>query len=319
MWTMLFHITFFNIIKMIKKLILTGFILYSTITHSFGQIRTIIVIADEKDKMPLPYATIKVLHKPIGYISDSMGVVKVNMYDQDTLLLEYSGYQTAKVVVKRSADTIFLTPKVNELPEVTVRSYTTEKKYGTFPYKKRISLRISTSSEFAKTIRVPDGNSGYRVKAIFLPHGFNKNTPATCKLHLYKADAQGAPGEDILKEPVFITKKPSKNDYYFDLTEQNLMLTDTLLFIGIECIIENSITFDSLQRITDEKLRHKISENAPLKLFYKDTEAALSTSYNVAFFRFFNSQYYQWIPSGNQVYPGNFSGGLVIEVLINER
>jgi hypothetical protein len=60
---------------------------------------------------------------------------------------------------------------------------------------------------------------------------------ATVKIHFYKADANGFPGEELLTKDYIVTIQKGVVRNGFDLTELNLKMPKTGLFIGFEKLL----------------------------------------------------------------------------------
>ena len=272
---------------------------------SFSQSRHI-VIADEEDKTTLPYATIKVMNKSKGYYADSNGVLCLPKNNADTLFVEYSGYLSSIFIVDTKRDTIFLKRKSYALPEVVVRQLRHPSEIGLFKFSNKSVLCFTTSMEYATKIDLSGFIGYYKVQKIYLPAElfYKKFNNVVCKLHLYKADKNGFPDEDILVEPIILKRNYFfDKDFYTDISDQNIITAEKMLFIGVECFFE-----DSLQ-VENSKVNYNSS---PIRLYMKEEKQTTATEYNNSFYRIFDSKNYNWKGNGNSRFPGKFSAGLVI-------
>ncbi|MBX2889162.1 MAG: hypothetical protein KF829_10995 [Ferruginibacter sp.] len=280
------------------------FLLLQTLI-SFSQNKSIL-IADSEDKTPLPYATIKVVNSNKGFHSNRYGVVNLKINELDTLLVEYSGYSKRNVVIHNS-DTIFLERKINMLPEVVVTKMRERQNVGTFKYSTHNTLVFTTSMEYAIKIDLTQIKKTYKIEKVFLPVKLNKRIPnLICKLHIYKADDKGMPSDELLEKPIILKKEYFLNASFFvDISEQNIITSEEILFLGVECFYEN------ISKETPEIQTSNNHYNSPIRLFY-DNETHPPKVNSQTFYRIFDRKNYNWIGNENSSFPPNFCGGLVI-------
>jgi len=294
-----------------KYKILTVFSFSLISLVSFSQAKNV-VIADASDRSPLPYATIKVVNKNRGYYADKNGVVNILNAQPDSLLIEYVAHVSCNVVIKDIADSIFLKRKEYELLPVEIKTLNTQHELGSFKRKTFYSLFFSESSEYALKIDLSGIKDNYKVKQFFLPLDINKRTFNDCvvKLHLYKEADNGTPGEDILNKPLILGKDDLPgNNFYIDVSAQNLVLSEKYLFVGIECIIGKELNDSTL---TGNKAFNQQSRNSPVSLYIAKEKQFFDGSYGHTFMRHLNSPSYQWQPEADSKNPMNISAGLVI-------
>ena len=294
-----------------NKLLLSILFLNFISLNSHAQNKNV-VIADEDDKSSLPYATIKVLNKNKGYYSDINGVVIIPEYNSDSLLIEYSGYFSCKLIIKKNVDTIFLKRKVTEMPNVVVLNLKNKHEFGIFNYKKSFIVSFPRSMEYAIKLDLSEIKGDYKVKELFLPMGYNNkvSNDCNCKLHLYRSDENGFPVEDVLNKPVILRKEYFlNNNFNIDISDQNLFLSEKILFIGIECILS---PLDSISQIAAKNNFKQPHTNSPVFLYSNGKNQFFDTNYNHTFFRLLEGKYYTWTGSKNSIFPPSFSAGLVI-------
>ena len=88
---------------------------------SFSQ--TNITVIDSLTRKPIPNATIKVLHKPLGCYANDKGEFELSIITEtDTLLISENGYYKRKIEVSKilASKTISLLPEIISLNEVTI-------------------------------------------------------------------------------------------------------------------------------------------------------------------------------------------------------
>lgn len=207
----------------------------------FTQVSQRLVVSDAVSRKGIPYATVKVLNKPNGTYADSLGHFEVKTKANDSLLVTCVGYQSRIVVPKQ--DTIFLNPVVVNLAEVKVRSkkpkeyavgLADSRRSGIFQFRGNIHI------EHAIMIKIPDSFTYYRIKGVKF-NALHRNGISLVRLHIYKQNNAGLPGEELLPEDVIINKDKGSNDQ-IDLSRFNLILNDRVLFVGVENIQLNEVS-----------------------------------------------------------------------------
>jgi hypothetical protein len=254
------------------------------------------VVADSADKLALPYATVKVINKNYGCYSDVNGLVTIQADENDSLLITYTGYRNALVTLKKNDDTIFLAKKIYDEPEVTLISLVKETKAGFFKYRSFFTFFFGESSELAMGIDLSGIERSYRINKIYLPLDINRKTfqNSVCKIHLYKQDAHGRPGEELLRKPVLVDKTfGTKNDFYIDISDQDIVCSEKILFIGIECAMDK-ITDTYKQGLSERKDFNQKARTSPISLFFAKDTAYFNGSYDHQFFRTLTEKSYQW-------------------------
>jgi hypothetical protein len=198
------------------------------------------VISDAVSRKGIPYATIKVVNQPDGAYADESGRFTVKTSAKDSLLVTCVGYQSKTVVPQQ--DTIFLDPVVVNLGEVKVRikkpkeyavGLADSRRNGTFQFRGNIHI------EHAIMIKIPDSFTYYRIKGVRF-NALHRNGISLVRLHIYKQNNAGLPGEELLPEDVIINKDKGSNDK-IDLSRFNLILNDRVLFVGVENIQLNEV------------------------------------------------------------------------------
>jgi hypothetical protein len=198
------------------------------------------VVSDAVSRKGIPYATIKVVNQPDGTYADESGWFTVKTSAKDSLLVTCVGYQSKTVVAQ--LDTIFLAPVVVNLGEVKVRSKKTkEYAVGLADSRRsgRYQFRGNIHMEEAIRIKIPDSFTYYRIKGVRF-NALHRNGISPVRLHIYKQNNAGLPGEELLPEDVIINKDKGSNDQ-IDLSRFNLILNDRVLFVGVENIQLNEV------------------------------------------------------------------------------
>ena len=201
-------------------------------------------IMDEETMNPISYASVGVLGKEIGSISDSAGTFKVNLPTQvkesDTILITSVGYYSLKVAVKEATKKNMFQLKAIEgvLPSVMVYDLKKSGRMGddTVNYSfYRGWYEYRTGGEIGRIINVL--HKKYKLNRIAFQVD---NKCDTCWLRLrVRKVAHFEPAEDLLQQSVIIpvTKHtPLDGVMEFDISDLGLLLREKKIYIGFEVI-----------------------------------------------------------------------------------
>ena len=194
------------------------------------------VVVDESGK-PIPYVNIWVENENIGTTSEENGEFSIAASANKNLIFSILGFE--KRVLKASeASNVIMKAVSFPLDEVVVARH--------FETKKIEIGQINNSVLEAF-------DNGPRIDVKFFPYEaaykktkFIKKVSiltdsridnATVKIHFYKADANGFPGEELLTRDYIVTIQKGVVRNGFDLTDLNLKMPKTGLFIGFEKLL----------------------------------------------------------------------------------
>ena len=194
------------------------------------------VVVDESGK-PIPYVNIWVENENIGTTSEENGAFSIPAFANKNLIFSILGFE--KRVLKASeASNVIMKAVSFQLDEVVVARH--------FETKKIEIGQINNSVLEAF-------DNGPRIDVKFFPYEaaykktkFIKKVSiltdsridnATVKIHFYKADANGFPGEELLTRDYIVTIQKGVVRNGFDLTDLNLKMPKTGLFIGFEKLL----------------------------------------------------------------------------------
>jgi hypothetical protein len=208
--------------------------------HSFAHSQTIRggVLLSAKDGSKVPYATIKVLHKPFGTFSDDNGVFEINASLSDSLFITSIGYADKIISISDfSSDTVFLSPHLAKLPDVIVakREFAGKEILGFLNVKSDFRWGPSGfSEEFAQKICIPFGAVVKILKVSLSIDKFNTRFPVL--VHIYSVDKNtGFPAEELLQKPYLVSKKNLKGKRLIvDLSEENIFVCEDEIFVGFQ-------------------------------------------------------------------------------------
>ncbi len=193
------------------------------------------VVIDHVTKNPIPYVSIWVENENNGATAEENGTFQMTYSGKGkNLIFSALGYEK-KMAPISSEMKVELIPSTIELKEVVLT-----KKYGT----KEIEIG-ETDSPFLQAYE-----NGPRIDIKFFPYKskYNKtkfikyvvlNTDtrieeATLKLHLYKADPDGMPGDELLEKEFIVTVNKGVKKTLFNLSAFNLRMPKNGLFVGFE-------------------------------------------------------------------------------------
>jgi hypothetical protein len=253
-------------------------LLFLTITTSISaQIKG--VVKDSVSNQPIPFVNIGVQNENIGVSSEENGEFLIPIRDKNKkLIFTAIGYEK-KIVSSNFVQTVVLKPKEYELKEVVIVA-----KFGT----KRIEI-----GETESPIRQAFEN-GPKIDTKFFPYNISykktkfiqkvvlltdsKIDNASIKIHFYKVDNQGFPAEEMMQKDFIVSIKQGVNKHFFDISDYNLTIPKTGIFIGFEKLIiaKNKVEKTILDQNTNET--KTIITYAPL-ILYNVVERESSFSY----------------------------------------
>ena len=194
------------------------------------------IVVDENNK-PISYVNIWAENENIGTTSEENGSFLINVNNAKNLVFSALGYEK-KIVIALEAEKVILTETTFRLDEVVIakRFQTRELEIG--------NVKNETYQAF---------DNGPRIDAKFFPYiskykktKFIKQVTiftdseiesATIKLHFYSVDSNGFPGEELLTKDFLVSVKKGVKKTYFDVTDLNLRMPKTGIFIGYEKLI----------------------------------------------------------------------------------
>jgi hypothetical protein len=193
-------------------------------------------VVDESGK-PISYVNIWVENENIGTTSEENGEFSIAASANKNLIFSILGFE--KRIIKASdASNVIMKAVSFQLDEVVIARH--------FETKKIEIGQINNSVLEAFDI-------GPRIDVKFFPYEaaykktkFIKKVSiltdsridnATVKIHFYKADANGFPGEELLTRDYIVTIQKGVVRNGFDLTDLNLKMPKTGLFIGFEKLL----------------------------------------------------------------------------------
>ncbi len=200
-----------------------------------GQIKGVVV--DENDQ-PISYVNIAVENENIGTSSEENGTFTITVSETKNLVFSALGYEK-KTVGAKQVQKVILNTIALKLDEVTVapkRFETRELEIG--------KVKNETYQAF---------DNGPKIDAKFFPYYSKyKKTKyikqvsiltdseienASVKIHFYGVNSDGFPGDELLSKDFVVSVKKGVKKTFFDVTELNLRMPKTGVFIGYEKLI----------------------------------------------------------------------------------
>ncbi len=226
-----------------KKLIWI-FIIVSQFT--FSQIRG--VVKDSLSGEPIPYVNIWVENENIATTSEIDGSFFLETKPEKNIIFSILGFEK-KIIKASQVSNVFLKPATFDLKEVVILN-------------KKETKQIEIGNIKNATFQAFD--NGPKVEAKFFPYDklysktrFIKQVTiftdsridsATIKLHFYKVDNDGSPGEELLTKDYIVTLKKGVIKHKFNLSQFDLEFPKNGLFVAYEkLLIESNKTGTKFQ------------------------------------------------------------------------
>ncbi|NOT94525.1 carboxypeptidase-like regulatory domain-containing protein [Ferruginibacter sp.] len=224
-------------------LIISAVLVFSITFKGYAQ--TIIKgkILYAKDAKPAAFASVKLLTRDAGSVSDASGnfiLVLKNIRKNDTLLISSVGYESLKIPAQKALlrSEFILQQAEKTMESVIIRSFSQEDVVG-------------AKSEIVGYYRAwnTGKNGGEIGRTFFMTHKEYKvaklrfklyHTCDTCIIRLHIRDVKdGQPDKELLKDSIsYIVKKGADADkpYEFDLNKYEIILKQQSIFVGLEVL-----------------------------------------------------------------------------------
>lgn len=194
------------------------------------------VVVDESGK-PIPYVNIWVENENIGTTSEENGEFSITASANKNLIFSILGFEK-RIIKSSEVFNVILKATFFQLDEVVIA-----RRFET----KKIEIGQINNSPFEAF------DNGPRIEVKFFPYEasykrtrFIKKVSiltdsridnATVKIHFYKVDSNGFPGDELLTKDFIVTLQKGVVRNGFDLTDLNLKMPKTGIFIGFEKLI----------------------------------------------------------------------------------
>lgn len=198
----------------------------------FSQVKG--VVKDSLTGQPIPYANIWVENENVATTSEEDGTFSIAVTNTKNLIFSALGYET-KTLKAAQVTQVFLNPKAFDLDEVVISN-----SIGT-----KQNVIGLTENTVAQAF-----DNGPRIDVKFFPYSSEyKKTPylkrvtvytdsriedATVKLHFYKVEANGYPGDELLQKELIVKVKNGTKINKIDMSDFGLVMPKNGLFVGFE-------------------------------------------------------------------------------------
>ncbi len=198
----------------------------------FSQVKG--VVKDSLTGQPIPFANIWVENENVATTSEEDGTFSIVVNKDKNLIFSALGYEKKTLIAAQVAQ-VLLFPKAFALDEVVISN-----SIGT-----KQNVIGLTENTVAQAF-----DNGPRIDVKFFPYQAEyKKTPylkrvtvytdsriedATVKIHLYKVDTNGYPGDELLQKPLIVTVKNGTKTNKIDLSDFGLVMPKNGLFVGFE-------------------------------------------------------------------------------------
>ena len=188
------------------------------------------VVVDESGK-PIPYVNIWVENENIGTTSEENGEFSIAASANKNLIFSILGFEK-KILKASEVSNVIMKAVSFQLDEVETKKIEigqiNNSVLEAFDNGPRIDVKFFPYEAAYKKTK-------FIKKVSILTDSRIDN--ATVKIHFYKADANGFPGEELLTKDYIVTIQKGVVRNGFDLTELNLKMPKTGLFIGFEKLL----------------------------------------------------------------------------------
>lgn len=195
------------------------------------------VVVDENNQ-PISYVNIAVENENSGTSSEENGAFTITVSETKNLVFSALGYekktiranQVQKVILNSIAlklDEVTVAPKRFETRELEIGKVKNET-YQAFDNGPKIDAKFFPYySKYKKT--------KYIKRVSILTDSEIEN--ASVKIHFYGVNSDGFPGDELLSKDFVVSVKKGVKKTFFDVTELNLRMPKTGVFIGYEKLI----------------------------------------------------------------------------------
>jgi len=194
------------------------------------------VVVDDKNN-PISYVNISVENQKKGATSEENGAFIIDCDKQDNLIFSALGFEK-KIIQAKDAKKVVLNESSIHLEEVIiVKKYGTKtreiglsdsKMYQSFENSPRLDVKFFPfepsykKTRFLKTLII---NAESRIEN------------AVLKIHFYKVNETGLPGEEMLNKNYIVSIKKGTSKNIYDISDFNLKIPENGMFVGFEKLL----------------------------------------------------------------------------------
>lgn len=194
------------------------------------------VVVDEFNK-PISYVNIWVENENNSTTSEENGAFLINVLESKNLIFSALGYET-RIIKASDVEKVVMKVNAFQLLEVVIA--------------RRFETRVIEIGK-VKNETYQAFESGPRIDAKFFPYlpkykrtryikqvNFftdNQLESASFKVRFFMVNEDGSPGDEMLKKDFIVSVKKGVKKTFFDVTDFNLKMPKTGLFVGFEKLI----------------------------------------------------------------------------------
>jgi len=219
--------------KMKMKNILL-FLLFLEFIPSFSQEKEVLIL-NLKNKKAIQYANIKFLNSRKGTFSDENGFFVYDKKNLDSVLVSVLGYNNKTLWSKNINDTIYLSPKIISLDEITLSNNKND--YGYF--KKKSKFIRSKLKRIIIAMFMPNNNPNKKEYITTLYYRIKKygNEKSIVRPHLLSVNKEnGNPNKELLNKNIVINVNDKNNILSVDISKVKIKFPPEGIFVALEWV-----------------------------------------------------------------------------------
>jgi hypothetical protein len=222
-----------------KKLPLILFLIYNL---SFSQISRH-QIFNFKTNEPIPFSAIIIINnEQISFYSDEKGIFNIDKSKIDSIRISCLGYIDLNINTNQLTDTLFITPKVNQLNEIIIKQNHLRIK-NIKPKKAKLIFNLTPKSQLGILVQNKKNEKNTYLEKIHIPirnqtWTLKKSFNSVFKIHLF-SNKNNVPDVPLIDKPFIIfCNQDSKNFIEINVSEEEINFDENGFFICIEMLGE---------------------------------------------------------------------------------
>jgi len=247
--------------RIAKLAIITLLTILLTDNSIFSQSNSEIIVIDSLTRQPIPYVSITFTARKNGTYSNSAGIFSKPI--DNAIYLSCVGYHSKYASISSTTDTILLTPKLYEIPEIVISKNRKSKDIEIGYAKEEPEFANSNSSGGEIAVLISDPNEiGMHINKIVLrifkkDYALKSNNidfTSVYMINFYNATDKLEVGEQINKDRLILKSDQLTKRTIIDVSNLNLQMSRNGVFVSIEWIGKENIQNKDLYVITQNLL-----------------------------------------------------------------
>jgi len=248
-------------IRIAKLAIITLLTILLTNSSILSQSISEIIVIDSLTRQPIPYVSIAFTVSKNGTYSNNAGIFSKPI--DNSIYLSCVGYHSKYAYVSSSTDTILLTPKLYEIPEIVIskNSKPRDLEIGYAKEEPLFAKSNSSGSEIAVLISDSKGIGMHINKVVlrilkkdYALKSNNIDFTSVFMINFYNATDNMEVGEQINKDRLILNSDQLTKRTIIDVSNLNLQMSRNGVFVSIEWIGKENIQNNDLYVITENLL-----------------------------------------------------------------